>query len=491
MAEASLTGYQQDRLDAYDVRDFGAVDTDGVTDSSIAVLAAIDAAYDNGGGVLLFPAGTIRIDSQLALPNDDNAKPRQPPLTFRGAGAVWDGKMTSGDMPGATVLDLRSTSGPAKIDSRGAGKLTIEHLTLTQSGSAVDTNPFVQVTNTTLHVRDVSVIGHSTLNNATCVQDAFVLGGTVDLAGKLATSAFQGYGTIIERCLFHRIRRGVYGRVWCNSVVIQNNTWTNACGSGDTTPAIEIDGSTGFAWGNVLYGNLIEMTGYSHGVRFRQSQRNIAWGNSFWDAEAGDVAYHLQDDGVGNNACYRNLLHAIITGGITADDVVQDDAGATEYTLLNNSVLQGVKLSGSPTLVQPEESGASEFQGVLHLKRSANEESNAGSNVLIVQQNGQMYLGDSWSSVARLSVRNSGALTNFDHSAIVRTTAGHFDLYAGTGANDGVRVRRGFLGLPTTTTAGRPTASSVGAGACMFDTDLGKPIFSDGTGWVDATGTSA
>lgn len=40
------------------------------------------------------------------------------------------------------------------------------------------------------------------------------------------------------------------------------------------------------------------------------------------------------------------------------------------------------------------------------------------------------------------------------------------------------------------TTATRPTASSVGAGAMIFDTTLNKPIWSDGTNWKDASGTT-
>lgn len=39
-------------------------------------------------------------------------------------------------------------------------------------------------------------------------------------------------------------------------------------------------------------------------------------------------------------------------------------------------------------------------------------------------------------------------------------------------------------------TANRPNAATAGAGAQMFDTSLGKPIWSDGSIWVDATGAS-
>lgn len=41
------------------------------------------------------------------------------------------------------------------------------------------------------------------------------------------------------------------------------------------------------------------------------------------------------------------------------------------------------------------------------------------------------------------------------------------------------------------TTASRPSAVTVGAGARYYDTTLGKPIWSNGTIWTDATGTSA
>ncbi|WP_417462847.1 hypothetical protein [Kordiimonas sp.] len=41
------------------------------------------------------------------------------------------------------------------------------------------------------------------------------------------------------------------------------------------------------------------------------------------------------------------------------------------------------------------------------------------------------------------------------------------------------------------TTGNRPSAASVGAGATMFDTTLGKPIWSDGSQWVDAAGAAA
>lgn len=43
--------------------------------------------------------------------------------------------------------------------------------------------------------------------------------------------------------------------------------------------------------------------------------------------------------------------------------------------------------------------------------------------------------------------------------------------------------------VPTYTTAGRPSASTAGLGAEIYDTTLKLPLFSNGTAWTDATGT--
>lgn len=40
-------------------------------------------------------------------------------------------------------------------------------------------------------------------------------------------------------------------------------------------------------------------------------------------------------------------------------------------------------------------------------------------------------------------------------------------------------------------TAARPAFADVEVGTEFFDTTLGKPVWSDGTAWVDSTGTPA
>ena len=46
-----------------------------------------------------------------------------------------------------------------------------------------------------------------------------------------------------------------------------------------------------------------------------------------------------------------------------------------------------------------------------------------------------------------------------------------------------------FVRVPSCTTANRPTAAAAGVGGHVLDTTLGKPIWSNGTNWRDATGT--
>lgn len=55
---------------------------------------------------------------------------------------------------------------------------------------------------------------------------------------------------------------------------------------------------------------------------------------------------------------------------------------------------------------------------------------------------------------------------------------------------DGRLTANGAIQYKSYTTAARPTAASVGTGSCIFDTTLGKPIWSDGTNWKDATGAT-
>jgi hypothetical protein len=81
----------------------------------------------------------------------------------------------------------------------------------------------------------------------------------------------------------------------------------------------------------------------------------------------------------------------------------------------------------------------------------------------------------------------SGALEDFNHSSWQMLRSG---LFGGSQSLTNVDTRYQLTRHAAYTTAARPTASSVGAGAAYYDTTLGKPAWSDGTNWKDAAGTT-
>lgn len=257
------------------------------TDRSTEALALLTAVASSGGGTIFFPpcASTYRADSQLFIPNN-GASPRPYQTNIRltggGGGLNWFSGVAIG-IANATTLDLRYQGTGGKIETRGAGALVIDNLTLTDGGS-LNSTPLIHTTNTVLTIRGVNFIG---VGSAT--QDGIVLGGTQTAVSGGVDAPFQGYGTIIDGNFFTKLNRGVYGRTYANNVVVTGNAWTGNTG----TRAMEFDGSAGAASGNFgLYvaGNLIEMDTYTYGIVLNAVQESVFVGNGFWDRGASQVA---------------------------------------------------------------------------------------------------------------------------------------------------------------------------------------------------------
>lgn len=259
------------------------------SDESTAFLALLAIVYAAGGGTIVFNARKYRFDSSLLIPNDGATPPTQPSMRWVGQGALFSGE---GSAPsGGTIIDLRYNSTLSKIDTRGLGYFEIAGITFTDGGAGSSV-PFLQTTNTTLHIHDCAFYGN-TANTPT--QDALVLGGTAtgSATGNF-NSPFQGYGTVIENNYFNRIQRGVYGRTYCNNVQILNNTWWTQCGATSGAAAIEfLADVTNSDTGNFIRGNLIEMDHYVYGMKFGGpfSLNNIG-PNGFFDPNVGTLAYY-------------------------------------------------------------------------------------------------------------------------------------------------------------------------------------------------------
>jgi hypothetical protein len=78
------------------------------------------------------------------------------------------------------------------------------------------------------------------------------------------------------------------------------------------------------------------------------------------------------------------------------------------------------------------------------------------------------------------------------HLYVKDLTNNRFPLYLipGATANASAVVFGAIPLWPSSNTAGRPSAGTWGAGACWYDTTLGKPIWSNGSVWKDAAGTT-
>lgn len=278
---------------------FGAVDTTGAVAADTTMAAALTWAQSVGGTIVL-PVGTVRLNNKITLTNDgDVFSPRQRNVRLTGMGHAWNGMFLDPLLDQGSVLDLRyagTDADDAKIETRGTGVLELDHLTVTDKGTS--SNVWIYTTQTTLMIHDCVFFGNSTKIRRTCDQDVIRMGGTTASYNGTDDSGYAGYGAVIERNQFFRIRRAVHARLWVNSITFRNNTIANSCGSDDLTHGapFELDsthttvpGSPGFSNGCVFAENTVEVTGYMHGFALYGPYTVANWfiANGCWDAEDG------------------------------------------------------------------------------------------------------------------------------------------------------------------------------------------------------------
>lgn len=81
---------------------------------------------------------------------------------------------------------------------------------------------------------------------------------------------------------------------------------------------------------------------------------------------------------------------------------------------------------------------------------------------------------------------NQAAVTPTQGQHVVGSGQGPVELNAGQSSTVNANSP---LSVASYTTATLPDPASVPAGTHVYDTDLGKPVWSNGTAWTDATGT--
>lgn len=318
---------------------------DGTTDDTAAVNAAIAAVQAAGGGTVLFtPGKTYRCLGAITpvYSGPSNAPVQKPVRLVSTSGpGGWNGYWSATPLNGGATLDLRydGTDGqhPAKIDTRGAGFLEISYLTLLSGGS--DDFPFLQTTNTAVFAHHNTVVGNAAKTGTACVQDVFMLGSTTTTIGSTATAPFQGYGSKISENYFARIRRGIYGQVYANAVVVRDNTFSSSCGN-SSGGAILFDGdpagTTGASdTGCLIEGNLIEATNYQYGIVIRHSVRQQVIANQCYDATTTTKAAVLFD-----NSLWNLLIDGFSTPGLAGVVETGTSVGTTTRLASDQSVPQ-------------------------------------------------------------------------------------------------------------------------------------------------------
>lgn len=256
---------------------------DGFTDDTAALNSAIASLGNSGGGMLWLPAKTCKIAGQITIPNNGaNSNNKMIGGTIRisgqSGGGLEQGYVLSCS---GTVLDMTFSATTGKIDSRGLGKLEIDHICF--KDSATDGTTFIFATSTNVQIHDNQFLGNSL---AAPLQDAIQLGGTgTTFASGSANDMCQGYGTDIHNNQFDYVKRAILLRNQCNSYNVTNNHVFNHAANA-SGGLIELDpgaGSTRIA-AAVISGNLLEVGGSKYGINIVQNAvANIIVGNSCWD----------------------------------------------------------------------------------------------------------------------------------------------------------------------------------------------------------------
>lgn len=343
------------------------------TDDTTAVNNAIASSMVSGGAVLVLPAGHTLMLGAMVLPNSGATNTTQNPIRITGAGDAQTGYEQQGAcravgcpsaLSGAgSYLDMAysgSGSQIAKIDTRGAGTLELDHFTIEDEGT--DNFPFSMTTNTTLKIHDMTFSGNPTCYQTTCQQNAIQL-GPISTVGTFYTNQsnapFQGYGTNIERNFFDRVSIAVAWGASANVTHLEANRvgWTSGSSNSRSAPYVFYGVGLQVDY-NTILGGYVEMGGYNYAINTIASSGTSVSFNSF-------IAVTQQDEVMGaptlgfayfdTNAISNSIIantdpplgSVILNGPGTFNGVLSLTGNGATY-LPNAVTVNGLMLTKSP-----------------------------------------------------------------------------------------------------------------------------------------------
>lgn len=324
----------------YNVADYG-IKPDGI-DHTTAFINLLTTAHTAGGGTIQFNRGRYKFSGKIKFPYSftDPTLPEMNGIVIRGVSSGANGRIFVANN-GGTQWDLTYVGSPAKIDTRGAGRLEISNIAFMNTNAATDSTAFIQTTNTSLYIHDCSFVGAGAGYTAS-ITDCILLGGTSSVTDTSVNAGFQGYGTTIQTNFFDRVRRGVYGKIYANAVTVDNNVFWNASGGTVNNAAVEFrgDGSNSCA-GSKITNNLFELVGYKYGIKLMHCVGFSVTNNQYYDRNG----YNLYPVYAGTGTEYNEISETFVEGLTTS--VYDSLAVATSLPSKNyiKSSLQGGKNS--------------------------------------------------------------------------------------------------------------------------------------------------
>ena len=455
----------------YDVRDFGAVG-DNSTNDTQAFQDAIDAAAAAGRPVIA--KGTFRLNGSITLKGATNFG--ECTINYWGSdsysAAVNVGNSSSAFLRQIVILPkVVCATKPAAGSGWDSGTMGIRIINASEC--------YFQVT--VIHNFETNLV--LTGDDLGCVYNTFQMGSL--LIGKI-NLLLTGTGT-----------------GWVN-----NNLFLNGRFSGNPAEGVAVDGAHQIQFDYAapsispnnntfvncsLEGTMHQWTldiaggGYNIWLNNRfEGAPTVRWGaNSYYNEIIGGyTASSIAETVTGTGPQQRNMISAAGRWdriGSTAGPMMKMDN-------TNSNGQPVIAAFGASTLKDGTTSQTTGWRSAMsangfHVKTAAQAE----APLALLASDGSIAFGDGTVAPAK-KIRSSGTSLGLDGTGMISLQTNTYDL--GTAANRFRYVRAG-TGVQTGafTTAGRPAASTAGAGVHIFDTTLNKPTWSDGTNWRDATGT--
>lgn len=470
----------------FDVRDYGA-DPTGVVDATVAIQAALDAAAAAGGRV--FARGTFRTSGTLAVKCNLGMGDAQ--VMYYGTGTA----VRVGGDSGVQMRDLRGHLPKVRLANAPttgwvAGSVGVEFTNIFAGSFDVPVVSLFEV--------GVLLYGRGGATpNIGVAYNTFTLGtistNKVNVAFGADPNGFSNQNNFIGGRLMHDVARGA-------RVAGTRHVLIPAA----TNSPINIHDANVFLGTSLESPNVVEyhiecagQDNYWKYCRFENTGPNNE-ARVWWRAGAqgnvidrGVSAMHVTET-------YEAGAKASTIASRGRHRIVGGDTVVPTLLLENTTVSTGAAALNAPTRRVLEPGGT--VAGVDQAAAWAVEESagrtrfkrptDVAPRVVIDHQTQRIYFGTGaadptmWVGAANstsLAVGGGPLLFDVDNSYDIGTT----------GAGRPRHIRAGTAVIAGVfTTAARPAATAVPVGSMIYDSTLGKPVWTNGTAWRDAAGTA-